>query len=54
MNQGGVSLSMFKDKSMDRIFSTFVIDLLSYEDIEQLFDEAHRVLQPGMCYSSLQ
>ena len=34
------------DQSVDRIVSTYVLDLLSMEDIGLVFTEAHRVLTP--------
>lgn len=35
------------DGSFDRFVSTYVLDLLSEEEIRQVLDEAHRVLAPG-------
>lgn len=35
------------DASFDRFLSTYVLDLLSLEDIAALLAEAHRVLEPG-------
>jgi SAM-dependent methyltransferase len=35
------------DRSQDRFLSTYVLDLLSTAQIEQILDEAHRVLVPG-------
>lgn len=33
--------------SCDRFVSNFVLDLLSFEDIAAVLDEAHRILRPG-------
>jgi len=43
------------DHSVDRVISTYVLDLLSEENIRTFFAEAHRVLTPGgkLCLSSL-
>ena len=43
------------DRSADRIISSYVLDLLSDEDIRTFFAEAHRVLIPGgkVCLASL-
>jgi ubiquinone/menaquinone biosynthesis C-methylase UbiE len=43
------------DHSVDRVISTYVLDLLSEEDIEEFFPEAHRVLVVGglLCLVSL-
>jgi ubiquinone/menaquinone biosynthesis C-methylase UbiE len=35
------------DNAFDRFVSTYVLDLLSVEDIELLLQEAHRILKPG-------
>ncbi|WP_456426276.1 class I SAM-dependent methyltransferase [Rhodocaloribacter sp.] len=35
------------DGSVDRFLSTYVLDLLSEEDIRSVLAEAHRVLEPG-------
>lgn len=42
-------------ESCDRFVSTYVLDLLSEEDIAEILREAHRILQPGglLCLSSL-
>jgi ubiquinone/menaquinone biosynthesis C-methylase UbiE len=42
-------------ESCDRFLSTYVLDLLSEEDIAATLREAHRMLQPGglLCLSSL-
>ena len=39
----------------DRVLSTYVLDLLSEEDIRRFLDEAHRVLAPGgrLCITNL-
>lgn len=43
------------DHSVDRVVATYVLDLLSVEDIERFFVESHRVLTPGgkVCIASL-
>ena len=43
------------DQSVDRVVSTYVLDLLSMEDIGLVFTEAHRVLTPEgkLCLVSL-
>lgn len=43
------------DNSVDRVVSTYVLDLLSESDIREFLREAHRVLMPGgkMCLVSL-
>jgi ubiquinone/menaquinone biosynthesis C-methylase UbiE len=43
------------DHSVDRVVSTYVLDLLSEADIRQAISEAHRVLTPGgkLCLVSL-
>lgn len=43
------------DHSVDRVVSSYVLDLLSEADIERFFAEAHRVLMPGgaVCIASL-
>jgi len=43
------------DHSIDRVISSYVLDLLSDEDIRTFFTEAHRVLIPGgmVCLASL-
>lgn len=43
------------DNSVDRVISTYVLDLLSEANIGQFFYEAHRVLNPGgkLCLVSL-
>jgi ubiquinone/menaquinone biosynthesis C-methylase UbiE len=43
------------DHSVDRVISTYVLDLLSETDISQAISEAHRVLIPGgmICLASL-
>ena len=43
------------DASMDRVVSTFVLDLLSARDTHILLEEAHRILKPGgrLCLASL-
>ncbi len=42
------------DGSVDRFFSSYVLDLLSLEDIDRAFAEAHRMLAPGgkLCCTS--
>ncbi|HVA54894.1 MAG TPA: methyltransferase domain-containing protein [Gammaproteobacteria bacterium] len=37
----------FSDHSVDRVVTTYVLDLLSESAIEQVFLEAHRILKPG-------
>jgi ubiquinone/menaquinone biosynthesis C-methylase UbiE len=41
--------------SVDHVIATYVLDLLSEDDIRQLFAEAHRLLHPGgrLCLVSL-
>jgi len=43
------------DHSVDRVISSYVLDLLSDEDIRTFFTEAHRVIIPGgmVCLASL-
>lgn len=43
------------DRSVDRVVSTYVLDLLSESDIRRFFSEARRVLVPGgaLCLASL-
>lgn len=43
------------DHSVDRVVATYVLDLLSVEDIERFFSESRRVLMPGgrVCIASL-
>lgn len=43
------------DHSVDRVIASYVLDLLSEEDIREVFTEAHRVLVPGgkLCLVSL-
>jgi ubiquinone/menaquinone biosynthesis C-methylase UbiE len=43
------------DRSIDRVVSTYVFDLLSETDIRQAIAEAHRVLTPGgkLCLAGL-
>ena len=43
------------DQSVDRIVSSYVLDILSEEDTRLVFAEAHRVLTPGgkVCLASL-
>ncbi|MGE5181555.1 MAG: class I SAM-dependent methyltransferase [Acidobacteriota bacterium] len=43
------------DRSCDRFVSTYVLDLLTEDDIRTALDEAHRVLVPGgrLCLASL-
>ena len=43
------------DHSVDRVISSYVLDLLSDKDIRSFFAEAHRVLIPGgkVCLASL-
>ncbi len=43
------------DKGFDRFLSTYVLDLLSEDDIAALLAEAHRVLRPGglLCVAGL-
>jgi ubiquinone/menaquinone biosynthesis C-methylase UbiE len=43
------------DDSVDHVVSTYVLDLLSDEDIEMVFAEAHRVLtsEGKLCLASL-
>ena len=44
--EGGLGLPVESD-SCDRFLSTYVLDLLSRDDIERALGEAHRVLSPG-------
>jgi ubiquinone/menaquinone biosynthesis C-methylase UbiE len=46
LSDGAVSLP-FDDGAFDRFVSTYVVDLLSPDDIALLLAEAHRVLRPG-------
>ena len=43
---GSLTLA-FSDESCDRVVSTYVVDLLSDEDIELFLEESWRLLQPG-------
>lgn len=46
LSTGGTSIAA-DESQFDRILSTFVLDLLSIEEIEHFLDEAWRVLQPA-------
>jgi len=46
LTKGEIQLDV-KTSSFDRFLSTYVLDLLSEEDIRSLVAEAHRVLTPG-------
>lgn len=43
------------DRSVDRVVSCYVLDLLSFDDVRAVFAEAHRVLEPSglLCVVSL-
>jgi ubiquinone/menaquinone biosynthesis C-methylase UbiE len=43
------------EHSVDRVVSSYVLDLLSEADIERFFSESHRVMMPGgkICIASL-
>jgi ubiquinone/menaquinone biosynthesis C-methylase UbiE len=43
------------DRSVDRVVSSYVLDLLSEADMQRFFSEAHRTLLPGgkVCLASL-
>ncbi|MEJ2689528.1 MAG: class I SAM-dependent methyltransferase [Deltaproteobacteria bacterium] len=45
LSDGAIKFSL-PDNSADRVVSTYVLDLLSEEDIRSFFREAHRVLIP--------
>lgn len=51
---GGAKIPL-SDRSVDRVVSLYVLDLLPEEEISELFEEAHRVLMPGglVCCISL-
>lgn len=51
----GVVQFPLPDLSVDRVVSSYVLDLLSEKDIRRFFLEAHRVLAPGgrICLASL-
>ena len=44
-----------QDSTMDRVFSNYVLDLLSVDDIKRFFRESARVLHPGglLCLTTL-
>lgn len=44
---GGLPRIEAGDETVDRFICTYVLDLLSEDDIKDLLQEAHRVLQPG-------
>lgn len=54
LSDGAVRFPL-SDHSVDRIVSSYVLDLLSEADIERFFSESHRVLTPGgeVCIASL-
>ncbi len=54
LSDGTVQLPC-SDHSVERVVSTYVLDLLSEADIRRFFGEAHRVLVPGgkLCLASL-
>jgi ubiquinone/menaquinone biosynthesis C-methylase UbiE len=54
LSDGQLELPLEND-SVDRVVSTYVLDLLSGSDVQQLLSEAHRVLQPDgkLCLVSL-
>lgn len=54
LTDGGVRFPC-SDGSVDRVVATYVLDLLSKDDIRRFFSEAHRVTAPGgkICLASL-
>ncbi len=52
---GGAVRFPCSDRSVDRVVSTYVLDLLSAPDIRRFFSEARRALVPGgkLCLASL-
>lgn len=54
LSEGGVKFPLEND-SVDRVVSTYVLDLLSQEDAHRFFAEAHRTLVPGgkLCLAGL-
>jgi len=54
LTEGGVRFPL-PDRSVDRIVSSYVLDLLSEEDIRHFLSESHRVLGVGgkICLASL-
>lgn len=46
LTEGEIALPV-EDETVDRVVSTYVLDLLSEDDIRAFFAEAHRVLVPG-------
>ena len=54
LSDGSLRLTL-PDRSCDRFVSTYVLDLLTEDDIRSALDEAHRVLVPGgmLCLASL-
>lgn len=52
---GGAVRLACRDRSVDRIVATYVLDLLSEPDISLFVDESRRVLQPGgrLCLANL-
>jgi SAM-dependent methyltransferase len=54
LSEGRVKFPL-EDRSVDRVVSTYVLDLLSEEDAHQFFAEAHRTLVPGgkLCLAGL-
>ena len=51
---GTLDFDLFGDE-VDRFVATYVLDLLSEDDIRRVVNEAHRVLEPGglLCLTSL-
>ena len=54
LSEGGVKFPL-ADESVDRVVSSYVLDLLSEEDIKKFFAEVYRVLKPGglVCLAGL-
>lgn len=54
LSNGGIQFPL-SDQSVDRVISSYVLDLLSEASIRSFFLEAHRTLKPGgkLCLASL-
>lgn len=55
VRSGGDVAFPLADQCVDRVIATYVLDLLSGEDIQRVVSESHRVLRPGgrLCLAGL-